>query len=95
MKNDWYYWGKYFGFPDCCIDYFMVNAGNWDLRYSEGFPLQGTGYVPCPCCLNKSEQELINTINSKRFCPTEFPHEGIFKEDEEYKNKLIKSGVIK
>lgn len=97
-KENWYYWGRYFGFPNCCIKFFLdESGGDWWARkfYPKGFPLEGTGYIPCPECSKKSEQELIDIINSNRYCLTEFPEMGDFEETEKHRQELIDTGVLK
>lgn len=45
----WYYWGKYLGYPNCCIDFFVENAGkDWWMNkiYPKGFKFRGTGFIP-------------------------------------------------
>jgi len=57
--------GKYFGFPQCCIDYFVDKIiVKQDLSVNPGNKMYGTGYVPCPDCNKKSRVELINFINN-------------------------------
>lgn len=60
--------GVYLGFPKCCIDEFLEECGNKGKR-----KLDGTGYVPCRICNEKSEQELIEAISIKRVCKDPFP----------------------
>lgn len=69
--------GRYFGYPDCCIEAFL------DRLYTPGDVLEdsnkvnnkmhGTGYVPCPDCYEKSKEELISTIKANRICKEPFP----------------------
>lgn len=67
----WTFMGKYFGFPECCIDSFC----NTEIRENSLF--NGTGYVPCPCCNKKihdgnSKKEFIHQINKNRLHNFEF-----------------------
>ena len=61
------YYGKYYGFTQCCIDYFQTLDD-----YPEGRKLEGTGYIPCDCCNEKTEQELLDVITANRKAPDHF-----------------------
>ena len=68
--------GRYYGFPDCCIDYFAnrdmhgITADN-----ATEFVLQGTGFIACPHCrANKTAEQLTDEIKQNRKCPTDFPN---------------------
>lgn len=63
--------GKYFGFPECCIQEFINRTESLG---DEPFPLRGTGFVPCQCCRKKTEDELVKIINANRYCPAPFPY---------------------
>lgn len=75
---DWVELGLYLGYPVCCVIDF---SGRMHLAYTEHYdlldrkarPLSGSGYVPCPLCAQKTEEELIATIVANRKCPTPFP----------------------
>jgi hypothetical protein len=66
--------GIYFGYPECCVRYFLRNKGqkNWN-RYALGSWAIGTGYIPCPSCIKKPKHEIIKTIMENRICETVFP----------------------
>ena len=105
LLRHWYTYGTYFGFPDCCKEFFLKNANNpvgkkggWWLRFYPFWdqPFKGTGYIPCVSCSSKTDVELITLINSNRLCSTPFPdrrnqHE--FFEAEV--NELLRTGKIK
>ena len=62
--------GRYFGYPDCCIDAFT--------RFEHlGQPkrkLHGTGFVPCLVCEeSKTIDQLKEEIERNRLCPIPFP----------------------
>ena len=80
-KDNFYIFGKYFGFPDCCIESFYT------LEHVGGPPrkLSGTGYIPCLKCNEKTEEELIAAIQENRECKTPFP-----KEDTKTIRKMLK-----
>lgn len=69
--TSWDLFGCYFGFSECCVDSFST------LKHVGGPPrkLTGTGYIPCLKCNEKSEAELVETINSNRLARLEFPQE--------------------
>jgi hypothetical protein len=64
--------GRYYGFPDCCIKEFI------ERDWSVGLPdrqLDGTGYIPCKKCNERySAEGLISRIKLKRICPIPFPN---------------------
>lgn len=67
--SSWDILGKYYGFPQCCIDSF-----NKKLHVGKGMlKLCGTGYIPCNSCNQKSEEELLDYIANNRFALTSFP----------------------
>lgn len=64
--------GRYFGYPKCCIEYFMESKEKVNKSY---IPNNHTGFLPCKKCadkvLNKGlkmEDLLVN-----RECETKFP----------------------
>ena len=81
MISMWYVFGKYYGYPDCCIAEFesLGHIGKRDRK------LTGTGYMPCEKCNKKSVNTLKFIISINRICPISFPHED---DDEDY-NKMI------
>lgn len=64
-------WGRYFGYPDCCIRDFESRSR----APKEPRKLHGTGYIPCPTCNMKSEEELIQAIDTKRQHDKPFPND--------------------
>lgn len=85
--------GLYLGFPECCIKSFRTR-GACDIEGS--FPLEGTGYIPCPKCGQKSEEELIEAIEKNRMCELPFPEEGGMSDIyERARAALIDSGMWK
>lgn len=61
--------GKLFGFPQCCID-FWVNSSSKVLRRSKSkFP----GLIVCPKCEHKELEEVVNDLGTRRICPQPFP----------------------
>jgi len=65
--------GRFYGFPDCCIDYFMSDAF-WEDRKNDYIAVfDGTGYIACPCCNQKVKDDLQAEINAKRSASVPFP----------------------
>ena len=62
--------GKHYGYPECCINHFIENRekniSNEELKRK--VVLRGTGFISCPECSKKSENELLNIINKNRQC---------------------------
>ena len=61
--------GRCFGYPECCIDFFITNKKpSWlkDLPWYEKRTLKLNGYVPCEKCSKLSRQELVDDIDSRR-----------------------------
>ena len=79
--------GVKLGYPECCMEYFIDNFGQMASGYREKNPLQGTGYIPCPSCINKPVKELIKTINQNR-CETLVPFP-LYKSFEQFKDSDI------
>lgn len=70
--NRWSIMGKYYGFPECCVNEFVSGASMEQTRKFEG-----TGYIPCKQCNDNVEKdELISYINENRLHPTCFPEDG-------------------
>ena len=73
-SSQWQTYGEYFGYPECCVAAFrMLEHFGKDVEYK----LNGTGYIPCSVCNEKSEEELLETIAKNRKCPTPFPEDGM------------------
>lgn len=68
--------GKYFGFPQCCTSQYEK-----DKSLNEFRKLDGTGFLPCLTChTEKTEAELLESIQQNRICKTPFPHEPLIDE---------------
>lgn len=70
--------GAYYGFPICCVEFFcnhQDNSFNTDHSEKNQHPMNGTGYVPCPHCIEKSKdkENFSQLINAHRYCPSPFP----------------------
>ena len=51
--NEWHLLGKYYGYPDCCIDSFVRGLHHYH-EWERG--LDGSGYISCEECSNISLQ---------------------------------------
>lgn len=71
--------GAYYGFPICCVEFFCNHKDNSfnsvHTHDKNQHPMHGTGYVPCPDCVeNSKDKDLFSRlINEHRYCPTPFP----------------------
>lgn len=73
--------GWFFGYPPCCIRHFINNLHNttttqkqWS-RYLKGQHkslFAFSGYVTCPSCRERTEQELLAAIDRNRLHPLSF-----------------------
>jgi len=61
--------GKYFGYPQCCIDYFITNSS------TERNPSWNkTGFIPCPNCLKTvNDVDGLARLIVGRECEKPFP----------------------
>lgn len=66
--------GVYYGFPSCCIEHFCDNKNKNTLDY-EDHPMNGTGYLPCPHCIERTKdlETFSEYINENRYCTQPFP----------------------
>lgn len=95
MLEPWYYTGKFYGYPDCCIDDFVSRIITEE--YSDGMTEaqhqvhDGTGFIPCHSCATKivNGETTLEGLIQNRQCSNPFPVEedGIdprnYKEDGE------------
>jgi hypothetical protein len=81
MKSDlsWQELGTLYGYPQCCINEFLIEAGN-----QHGRKLKGTGYVPCRGCNKKDKKELLEVIRINRKFPLPFPEDSFRKAFPQY-----------
>lgn len=94
----WYYWGKYLGYPNCCIDFFVQNAGkDWWMNkiYPKGFKFKGSGYIPCKSCNKLPEEQIIKRINYRRKASVPFPQEIDFEIEEAKMEEMLFKGELK
>ncbi len=78
--------GRYFGYPECCIDYFhkrndkrndKKNDKKNDKEKSTSLSSSETGFIPCPSCANKIiiGEVKIEDLICNRECETVFPND--------------------
>ena len=66
--NDWHLLGKYYGYPDCCIDAFI--RGDY---HAEEYPVpDGLPFLPCKKCAGNPVAELLIGVKENRFCKAGF-----------------------
>lgn len=67
--------GEYYGYPECCVSHFVKMVGNpsWN-NYVYGSWAEGTGYIPCPECLERPKRDVIKAISDNRRQRTRFPN---------------------
>ncbi len=61
--------GLFFGYPICCINYFLGVRNNRDVKIDQ----RTNGYLQCPECSKLPPEEVIAGINSRRVCHSPFP----------------------
>lgn len=61
--------GLFFGYPLCCIKYFISVKYNRDVKIDQ----YTIGYLQCPECSKLTSEEVIAGINSRRVCHSAFP----------------------
>lgn len=78
-------WGKYYGFPKCCVQAFVKHNIEIGFGYADFVgirKLHMTGFVPCTHCNDtKTESELLSEIENNRICKIPFPQTNYFLED--------------
>jgi hypothetical protein len=70
----WEILGVYFGYPSCCIQWFVENHSE-KLTLCQKMTHRGFGFIPCPKC---SRELLLGKITYEsllkdRICETKFP----------------------
>lgn len=70
LLNRYLHQGRNFGYPECCINQFLILSGTpwWysELPWYSSRTLKLDGYVPCESCAKTPRQQLVNDINSRR-----------------------------
>lgn len=65
--------GAYFGYPQCCIDWFVQERVNKHPNFPPMTTQQeqvhkGNGFIPCPTCAEKVTHETIGSLVQGRKC---------------------------
>jgi hypothetical protein len=74
-QDHWRNQGKYYGYPDCCIDSF-VNRGLFrELSREQKRVHKNYGFIPCPECAKKivEGKTTLEGLIKNRECKTPFP----------------------
>lgn len=73
--DQWTYYGKYYGFPECCIHDFCHPRGNRDRQFQAS---NSTGFVPCKDHAEQilSGQVTLEELITNRKHPISFPDIG-------------------
>jgi len=70
--------GKFYGYPDCCIKDFTYRFKNNFIKPTENQikVSNKTGFIPCQlCCLKIEKKELnLEELINNRECDIKFPH---------------------
>lgn len=72
----WTMAGLEYGYPICCIGEFVIHAIKGTSEHREKRKFNGTGYVPCVLCNEKTEAELLAYIAAHRQYKKPFPQCG-------------------
>lgn len=74
----WDFMGRYYGYPQCCIDWFN---GPWQTDRKLTDKQESVhgyhGFIPCPSCAEKVTKETIYTLIKNRICDTPYPNDGL------------------
>lgn len=62
----WKMWGKYYGYPDCCVEAFLKGEQHFGGYFS------GTGFVPCEKCHFRPVEDVVQQILTNRISCEEF-----------------------
>lgn len=91
--NHWKMGGVFFGYPNCCSDWFVQRLTGevpFELNETQLSVDDRAGFIPCPSCAQKikdgetTHKELIQN----RICSKPYPHEGNLKELEFFISEL-------
>ncbi len=69
--------GRHFGYPPCCIEWFIANRAGDDITELNADQEQahgGTGFIPCPTCAKHVTRETLQNLLTNRTCRSRFPH---------------------
>ena len=77
-NNHLYYNGIHYGYPNCCIEWFVnnrdvLNGKHTQLTQQQEKVHNYSGFLPCPTCANKVNKKTLRTLISNRLCSIPFP----------------------
>lgn len=70
FDDQWEWFGKWYGYDTCCIEYFK---GHTLMETDSHF--EGTGLITCPKCSQEQPNKVLAKISSMRICPLTFNSE--------------------
>lgn len=81
MSNDKWHQdqGEYFGYPQCCITWFIEERANVELHKRRPLTEKQEsvhnfrGFIPCPVCAEKVTSQTVDTLIQNRKCPSPYP----------------------
>jgi hypothetical protein len=69
--------GVYFGYPPCCIHWFIMNRSDSEnltpLTKQQEAVHGNEGFIPCPECASKVTAKTISTLIQNRKCKIPYP----------------------
>lgn len=65
--NVWSIWGRFYGYPECCVEAFCKGEQVFSTQWS------GTGFLCCDSCLSVTYNDMVDKINSRRIAINPFP----------------------
>lgn len=73
-NKQWFEYGRYYGYPTCCIKHFCRHLGS--LTWHQSRVHNGYGFIPCPYHAKKiyHGEITIESLITNRVCETEFPN---------------------
>lgn len=72
QRSQWVWYGRWFGYPSCCIDAFRDVR-----RRSVDSVFDGSGFVPCKKCdETKTQHQLLEEISNRRIAEEPFMLDG-------------------
>ncbi len=81
MTDHLYINGRYYGYPECCIETFVELFNKHPRSRERHFACKIVGYIPCASCADKilegtvRVEDLVSEVNSRRNCEKPFIEE--------------------
>lgn len=88
--------GKFFGYPQCCIDWFVEERASkfTPLTTDQEKAIDNRGFIPCPECAKKVNNSFpLSNLIINRICNKPYPEHNDVQMEEyfEKEHNLIKS----